>query len=295
MDLRTIKTFKTIIKLGSFQRAAEELQYVQSTVTTHIQKLESDLGVKLIERGKNLRLTEAGRLFSEKSDSLIKDYDYLNHAMNEFIKGESGVVRLGIMEPTASYRIPLILAPFMQLYPKLQISIQIGNTSILSEMLDNGIIDIAICTTPESGVGSSFEPLFVEKLGLLVHQSHPLAIKEDIYLHNLQNENLLLTTSTCPYRKKLERSLLEKGGSPYLATEIGSMAALKYYVQANFGLAVVPLISVTPLPEGTILKELRDLDSGLITGMLRKKESPPFNSAGERLIAFLRQELLNFE
>nr|WP_280146922.1 LysR family transcriptional regulator [Priestia megaterium]MDH3171300.1 LysR family transcriptional regulator [Priestia megaterium] len=52
MDLRTIKTFQTIARLGSFQKAAEELKYVQSTVTMQIQKLESDLGVKLIERGK---------------------------------------------------------------------------------------------------------------------------------------------------------------------------------------------------------------------------------------------------
>ncbi|NGY75576.1 LysR family transcriptional regulator [Bacillus megaterium] len=51
MDLRTIKTFQTIARLGSFQKA-EELKYVQSTVTMQIQKLESDLGVKLIERGK---------------------------------------------------------------------------------------------------------------------------------------------------------------------------------------------------------------------------------------------------
>ncbi len=51
MDLRSIKTFQTIARLGSFQKAADELMYVQSTVTMQIQKLEADLGVKLIERG----------------------------------------------------------------------------------------------------------------------------------------------------------------------------------------------------------------------------------------------------
>ncbi|WKB34762.1 LysR family transcriptional regulator [Terrilactibacillus sp. S3-3] len=61
MDLRTIKTFKTVVKMGSFNHAAEELKYAQSTVTMHIKKkLESDLGVQLLERGKHLQLTEAG-------------------------------------------------------------------------------------------------------------------------------------------------------------------------------------------------------------------------------------------
>jgi len=51
MDLKTLKTFQLIVKYGSFNRAAEEMNYAQSTVTMQIQKLESDLGIKLIERG----------------------------------------------------------------------------------------------------------------------------------------------------------------------------------------------------------------------------------------------------
>jgi DNA-binding transcriptional LysR family regulator len=291
MDIRTIKTFQTIVKLGSFQRAADELQYGQSTVTMHIQKLEIDLGVKLLERGKKLRLTEAGRLFHEKSDLLLKDYDFLSNTMNEFIKGETGVIRFGAMEPTASYRLPQILGPFLQQYPKIQISIQIGNTTVLSQMLTDDEIDLAICTTPESGLSSSFEPLFIEELGLLIPEYHGLARKEQIYLHDLQNEKLLITTPVCPYRKKLESCLLEKGGSPYNGMEIGNMAALKYYVQANFGVAVVPLITVTPPPAGTVLKQIHDLDSGLVTGILRKKEGSLFSSAVEKLIDVLKSGL----
>lgn len=291
MDIRTIKTFQTIIKLGSFQRAAEDLQYGQSTVTMHIQKLESDLGVKLLERGKKLKLTEAGRLFHQNAELLLKHYDYLLSTMNELIQGEAGVVRLGVMEPTASYRLPQILAPFMQQYPKVQVSIQIGNTFILSQMLDEGSIDLAICSTPETGVGHVFEPLFNERLALLIPDTHRLAAKDMIFLRDLQNENILITTSVCPYRKKLETSLLEKGGSPYTGMEIGNMAALKYYVQAQFGIAVVPVITAMPSPEGTVLKNIHDLDSGLVTGLLRKSDGSSFSSAAEKLIAILRKEL----
>ncbi|WP_152401413.1 LysR family transcriptional regulator [Paenibacillus cellulositrophicus] len=291
MDIRTIKTFQTIMKLGSFQRAAEDLQYGQSTVTMHIQKLESDLGVKLLERGKKLKLTEAGRLFHQNADTLLKNYDYLVTTMNELIQGEAGVVRLGVMEPTASYRLPQILAPFMQQYPKVQVSIQIGNTFILSQMLNEGLIDLAICSTPETGVGHVFEPLFNERLALLIPDTHRLAAKDMIFLRDLQNENILITTSVCPYRKKLETSLLEKGGSPYSGMEIGNMAALKYYVQAQFGIAVVPVITAIPNPEGTVLKNIHDLDSGLVTGLLRKPNGSSLSSAAEKLIAILRKEL----
>lgn len=52
MDIRAIITFQAIIQTGSFQAASKKLNFVQSTVTTQIQKLEADVGVKLLERGK---------------------------------------------------------------------------------------------------------------------------------------------------------------------------------------------------------------------------------------------------
>lgn len=292
MDIRNIKTFQTIIRLGSFQRAAEELQYGQSTVTMHIQKLEADLGVKLLERGKKLTLTEAGRLFHQNADLLLKEYDYLQASMDELVKGDAGIIRLGVMEPTASYRLPQLLGPFLRRHPKVKISIHIGNTTVLGQMLHEGSIDMAICSTPNTGLEDhSFEPLFIERLALLIPESHPLASQTSIHLRDIQHEYLLITNSQCPYRQKLENELLENGGSPYSSMEIGNMAALKYYVQADFGIAVVPVISATPSPQGTVLKPIDDLDSGLVTGLLRKMNGSTFSLATESLVEIFRSEL----
>ncbi|OCT12101.1 LysR family transcriptional regulator [Paenibacillus pectinilyticus] len=291
MDIRNIKTFQTIIRLGSFQRAAEELQYGQSTVTMHIQKLESDLGVKLLERGKKLTLTEAGRLFHQNADLLLKDYDFLQASMDELVKGDAGIIRLGVMEPTASYRLPQLLGPFLRQHPKVKVSIHIGNTTVLGQMLHEGSIDMAICSTPNTGLDHAFEPLFIERLALLIPETHPLASKASIHLRDLQHEHLLITNSQCPYRQKLENALLENGGSPYSGMEIGNMAALKYYVQADFGIAVVPVITATPNPQGTVLKPIVDLDSGLVTGLLRKMNGSSFSLATESLVDIFRKEL----
>src|SRR5699024_9164573 len=99
MDLRTIKTFKMIEKHGSFQKAAADLKYAQSTITTHIKKLESDLGTVLLDRGNNLQLTEAGRLLSEKGELLLKTYEHLQNSMKDLVQGEVATLRIGVMEP----------------------------------------------------------------------------------------------------------------------------------------------------------------------------------------------------
>lgn len=291
MDLRLLKTFQAIVKWGSFQRAAEELQYVQSTVTMQIQKLESDLGVKLLDRSKKVRLTEAGRLLYEQATLLLKNYEYLQNLIKEWSQGEAGILRLGVMEPTASWRLPALLAPFRERYPKVQFRIQVANTYVLHQMLEEDAIDLAICTIPEIGGGTVFEPLFVEKLGLLVPKDSELARKPEVVLKDLEDQSLLLTTSTCPYRRELERLLLEKGVSPKYGPEIGSLSALQFYVEAGFGVAVVPCITVSPPPEGTVLKPIADLNSGLVTGLMRKSNSLLLSLAGERLIDTLRSGL----
>ncbi|UKS25672.1 LysR family transcriptional regulator [Paenibacillus sp. HWE-109] len=291
MDIRGIATFQVIVRTGSFQQAAKELKYAQSTVTKQIQNLEDDLGVKLLERGKSIRLTHAGEVFIKKADQLIRDFYDLQQTMTDLNDGEKGTVNIGIMEPTASYRIPMLIKEFAALYPNVEINIKIHNSHMFNQMVSDGTVDFAICATPESGLGTNFEPLFVEEIVLLLPKVHPLSKKKRVYLSDLQNEHILLTNATCPFRRKLETSLHEKGATPYRKIEIGNMAALKYYVQVQYGLAAVPMITVTPPPEGTVLKRIENLDGGLITGLLIKKDTELLSAAARKLASYLRQEL----
>lgn len=290
MDLRTVKTFQTIARLGSFQQAAEELKYVQSTVTMQIQKLESDLGIKLIERGKKIHLTEAGRLFYEKADVLLRHLDYVKDTMHEWLHGEAGKVRIGAIEPMAIYRLPNILAPFSKRYPKVQISIQVNNTQTLTKMIKEGEIDIAICNTPILDHTTLFEPLLLEEVSLLLPENHRLVHKDKVYLSDFKEEQLLLSAFVCNYRISLEKSLLEAGVNPNIGLEINSMAALKEYVQAGLGIAVVPDIMVASPPSGTIARKIADLNVGVMTGILRKTNATITSGTSiDRLITSIKE------
>ncbi|GAA3400209.1 LysR family transcriptional regulator [Paenibacillus hodogayensis] len=291
MDIRNIETFQIIVRTGSFQKAAEELKYAQSTVTKQIQNLESSLGVKLLERGKKIRLTHAGEVFMEKADQLIRNFHDLHQTMTDLNDGEKGTVSIGIMEPAASYRIPALLKKFAAQYPHVDISIKIHNSHMFNQMVSDGSVDFAICATPESGLGTTFEPLFMEEIVLLLPESHPLVGKKRISLNDLRDEHILLTNATCPFRRKLEIALHDNGGTPYRKIEIGNMAALKYYVQVQFGIAAVPSITVVPPPEGTVVRRIEDLNTGLVTGLLIKKDTELLGAAARRLVSFVRQEL----
>lgn len=292
MDLKTLKTFQAIVKHGSFIRAAQEMNYVQSTVTMQMQKLESELGVTLIDRGKEIRLTEAGRLFYDQSLQIVKNMEQLQSSLSAMKSGTAGHIRLGVTEPTGSYRLPGILRKFMASYPNIRISVEISNTPDLCERVLEGEIDFALSTAPGLTTDLYFEPLFQEEFAVLMPDNHPLAHKEAIEPGDLHGHRLLITSATCPYRRKLEMAMQESGNATLDTMEIGSMTALKFYVESGLGIALVPKITVEPGSKGTTV---RTIGGGLIhmtCGMVCKESAYPLQLASHKLYAFLKREWL---
>ncbi|MGY5484457.1 LysR family transcriptional regulator [Paenibacillus sp. ALE2] len=291
MDIKALKTFQMIVNYGSFMRAAEALNYAQSTVTMQIQKLESDLGVQLIERGKKIKLTAAGRMFYEQSLHIVKDMEQLQENMENLQRGTAGDIRIGVTEPTASYRLPEILKQFLTHYPLIRVSVEFGNTPTLSERILQGDVDIALCSAPDLGSALYFEPLFKENFVVLMPEQHPLAQKEYIEPVDLQGHRLLITSSICPYRRKLEMVMKEHGITMLDTMEIGSMTALKSYVECELGIALVPQILVDPVPAGTVVRELSGSLIDMTLGLLCKATEAPLKLASSKLYSVLKKEL----
>ncbi|MWV47366.1 LysR family transcriptional regulator [Paenibacillus sp. HJL G12] len=291
MDLKAVKTFHRIVALGGFNRAAEELNYAQSTVTMQIQKLESELGMRLIQRGKSFELTEAGRLFLEQSAHIVRDIEQLQDTMTELVAGEAGHVRFGVVEPIASYRLPHVLAGFLREYPHIRVSISIASSPVLSQQLQHGELDLAICSPPLLGTELYFEPLLTEHFVVLLPEQHPLNNKEIITMQDLRDHRLLITSADCPYRRKLEMILQEPGGPPLNTLEIGSMSALKFYVQSGIGAALVPLSVLHPEPAGTVIRPLQGNEVDMTCGLLCKSADYPPRLAAGRLYDTLKRNL----
>jgi DNA-binding transcriptional LysR family regulator len=292
VELRHIYTFQAIVKEGSFFRAAEKLMYAQSTITLHIQQLEAELGVKLfIRQGKKVQLTEAGRSLQEQADSLVARATALQETMFNLVAGEAGHVRVGAIEPTASLRLPQILVPFCQERPRIHLTIEVGNTKVISQRVASGKLDIGICSPPDAHLGLDFEPLFTEQMTLLLPQDHPLADQPTIHIQDLKGQRLLLNERGCAYRETIERILQQHRVNPYSGLEIGSLETIKHAVQRGLGLAIVPRVTATPPPEHTVQREIEEIQPGLPVGMVLLAEEISPSRALEALLILLHKEL----
>ena len=269
MDFKHLQTFQAVAAEGSFLKAAQKLQYAQSTITLHVQKLEDELGVQLFSRqGRRTELTIAGRTLQRHADHLLYRADQLQQAMAGLVSGEAGQLRLGSIEPVASVHLPVILVDFCRQYPKVRLALEVGVTQTISRSVAAGKLDLAVCSLPAANLGLTFEPLFLDPISLLVPESHALAKAKRITVANLTDARLILTEEHCPYRDVLEKALLSRGINPYSGVESMSSGALKQMVRHGLGIGILPAAAIEPLPSGTIKRRLSDLELQLSVGLV---------------------------
>ena len=292
MEFKHLQTFQAIVKEGSFLKAAEKLQYAQSTITLHIQKLEEELGVKLFSRrGKRTELTVAGRTLQDHTNQLLYRATQLQQAMSDLVAGKAGQLRIGSVEPVASVHLPAILVDFCRRYPQVRLSLEVGVTQIISQRVANGTLDLAICSSPAANLGLTFKPLFQDPISLLIPKSHHLATEKNLTVSLLAEERLILTEEQCPYREVLEKALLPYGVNPFSGIEVMSLEALKQMVHHGLGIGVMPAAAITLPPSNTVKRNILDLDLRLTIGLIINPEIDIPGSALDSLAQSLKDNL----
>lgn len=271
MDLRHLQTFKAIAEEGSFVQAADRLQYAQSTITLQIQQLEEELGVQLFDRQRRkIQLTRAGHALLKHAVQVLNQMEQMQQDLQDLAQGESGHLRVGLIEPIASTYLARVLHVFCARYPRIRLTIEVVSTITTHDKVAAGELDLGISTPPPGNAGLSFEPLLTERMVLLIPQQHPLEQQENIYLRDLQHERILLTNPPCAYRTAIEQAFMAQGIGISSSIEIGSLPAIKQVVQGGLGIALLPYISARPTPSGTVVKTLADWSLHLPVGLIRR-------------------------
>ncbi|MFD7325009.1 LysR family transcriptional regulator [Streptomyces sp. NPDC059875] len=243
MELRLLVTFEKVATVLSFTRAAAELRYAQSSVTSQIRALESSLGVELFERlGSRIRLTEAGERLLPYARRIIELSEEARAAVVE-TEEPAGAIAVGTMESLTSYRLPPLLELFHHRYPKVQLSLRPTLGDETRQALRQGTYDVGFLMEPETEhAGLESEVLAEEPLVLVASPRHPLAGRTDLTPADLAVAQLVGTEPGCPYRDLFERELRE-WSPPFM--EFGTIEATKRGVAGGLGIALVPRVTVS--------------------------------------------------
>ncbi len=276
LDLLKLKTFRMVALTNSFTRAAVELGYSQSSVTTQIKALERELGAPLFDRfTKKVALTEVGQRTFEYAGRLLALADETKAAVSKHGK-PSGPLKVNAPESLLIYRLPDLLRQYQVEYPAVHLDLSSsGDPRAQATAVLDGAVDVAFA----AGEVVQSERLTIEHLGeediLIVAAAHQaLAKAEAVTWDHLARTQVLLTGRTCGYRAVFEHALEVVPVQLSEVLELTSIEAVKQCAIAGMGAAVLPRTAIALELQQRRLVPLRWTGTPLVayTQMLRHRE-----------------------
>jgi LysR family transcriptional regulator, low CO2-responsive transcriptional regulator len=237
--LHQLKVFETVARLSSITRAAEELSLTQPTVSMQVKQLAKNIGTPLFEQvGKKLYLTAAGQELSVTCQQIFEQLAQFEMKVADLQGMKRGRLRLATIT-TTKYFIPRALAPFCQMYPGIDISLQITNHEQLISRLSDNQDDLYILSQVPEGMDISTHAFLVNPLVVIAPKSHPLAGQKNIPITALQNEAFVMREIGSGTRTAVEQLFAQHEVSVRVKLELGSNEAIKQAIACGLGMSVL--------------------------------------------------------
>lgn len=258
MDTRLVQSFLAVAQSGSFTDAAAELGYTQSTVTAHVQKLERQLGSRLLDRlPGGVVVTEVGVTVLEHAEALLMAEARLRAASSPPERRLSGTVRLMAPETLCTYWLPTVVRSVQRTEPDVQIWVSPGGVRDALDSVRRGAVDLAVTMEPLAlSTDMDLERIGSQSL-VLLDQADPAATgstrEQSVSWAELAQRDGLLIEEGCGYSDYIADQLASTGVAPGRRSRFGSVEAIKRCVAVGLGWTALPRIAVeSELRSGTL-------------------------------------------
>jgi len=244
--LHQLRVFEAAARHGSFTRAAEELFLTQPTISMQIKQLTKSVGIPLFEQvGKRLYLTEAGRELFATCQEVFNTLAQFEMKVADLKGLKQGQLRLAVIT-TAKYFIPRLLGSFCQLYPGIEISLQVTNHEGILERMTNNQDDLYIMSQIPEHLDINYEAFLENPLIVLAPVNHPLAEEKNIPISKLTNEAFIMREPGSGTRRAVQKLFDEMNVEVKVKLELGSNEAIKQAIAGGLGISILSRHTLMP-------------------------------------------------
>ncbi len=248
MHIETLKVFRDLVDLRSFSLAAERNFVTQSAVSQQIRTLEEKFKRRLLERvrgRREVKLTSAGEVFYRECKNVLAAYDQLNESLRGLVGKIGGVVKVSCTYSVGLHELPAKVGEFMTKFPSAKIDLEYSRTTKVVRDVLNGTVELGVLAFPESRRGLTVSQTPANRLVLVCQPEHKFAKKSQIKTKELDGLDFVLFERDTPTRKATDRILKTYGVEVKKVAEFDNIETIKRAVQVGFGMAILPLPSVT--------------------------------------------------
>jgi len=270
MDAAALRVFEAVARLGGMNKAASELNMVQSNVTARIRHLEAELGAPLFQRhARGVTPTAAGRRllpFAERIDRLLADAR--RGVADDGRPG--GDLPIGALETTTALRLSPLLAGYAAEFPEVDLILRTGTTAELIDGVLEQSLEGAFVCGPVDHPDLTAETVFCEHL--VAATAKGVTSLDALARH--PGVKVAVLRAGCSYRQRLEDALARRGVVGLRLLEFGTIDSVLASVAANLGVTLLPRGILAPHAQAgrLALHELTPAEAAVETQFIRRKD-----------------------
>ena len=243
MELKHLRSYATVVRLGSFSRAAEELYIAQPTISSHIRQLEEELQTKLLIRTtKSLEVTEKGQEVYEYAASILQLKDRIVERCADTARQ---IIRLGASTIPSAYILPEVLPGYVRQHPSTYFAIDQGDSRTVTEKVKEGVVDIGLIGMKPSAPEIIAKPFYEDSVVIITPVREPFLAMKDrnaAALKRLFEEPVILREEGSGSRKAADDFLARSGYSEkdlHIAARVNDPETIKNLVAQGLGISMI--------------------------------------------------------
>ncbi|MGI2260729.1 LysR family transcriptional regulator [Shewanella sp. GXUN23E] len=292
LSFRLLQVYQEVVRQGSITAAARELHLTQPTVSMQLKKLSELVGEPLLEaRDGQLKPTDIGRELYQACADVFTRFDDFNTLLAESQDGRVGHINIGLVT-TAKYVMPRILGAFYRQFPRVEVTLNIGNRAHVLNRFEQQKDDLYLFSHPPSGEQVRAVRIIQNPLQLIAPPSHWADGRSHLDFAQLGNERFLIREPGSATRMMFESWLSRQGYELSRTMQIESNEAIRLSVASGLGLSV---ISGHTLQEGKERPVVLDVQGFPLQShwYLVSRRDRRLSYATDRLVKFMAGNLVN--
>lgn len=241
IDFDGIQAFVVIAELGGFNKAADQLHITQTALTRRVQKLESYLGLRLIDRTtRHVELTAVGREFLPQARSIVNEMTSAISHLKDMSENAKGSFSLACIPSLTVSMVPRLIRQYANLYSDNRIRILDATSSEVRKAVLNHQAEIGIALHGEKHPDLIEESLFDDPLVFICQDTHPLQNKKSVTWSDMRDVDLIAVSSFTSTRVLMDYQLAQHGIQLNGSYEVQHHATAINLVAAGVGCAILP-------------------------------------------------------